>query len=141
MWNIGKEIQSAANRLNIVIEDISIKEAEIIVNKVISKYTREHRDPFLWDSIINAISVHDKDAWQWISKFVGSSEAIMFFNPCDEKKVISFKNGDDIVAILGDTYGYEFYITNRAVEYLLCFNHHDILIACGDAKEWLKEYK
>lgn len=32
----------------------------------------------------------------------------------------------------------EFYVTNKNNEYLLCFNHHDVLIACGDATEWIK---
>lgn len=64
----------------------------------------------------------------------------MFFNPSDEKKIYSFPKGDDVVAILSETYGYEYYITNRAVDYLLCFNHHDVLITCVNAKEWLKAY-
>lgn len=35
----------------------------------------------------------------------------------------------------------EFYVTNKNNEYLLCFNHHDVLIACGDATEWIKKYE
>lgn len=141
MWNIKEEIQSAANQLKIIAEEISTKESEEIINKVITSYTSGNRDRYLWEGIINEVAINDKDAWQWINKFISNSEAIMFFNPSDEKKVYRFTNGDDVVAILSETYGFEFYITNRAVDYLLCFNHHDVLIACGNAKEWLKEYK
>ncbi len=34
----------------------------------------------------------------------------------------------------------EFYLTNTLTDYLLCFNHHDYLIACGRAREWLTAY-
>ena len=33
---------------------------------------------------------------------------------------------------------HEFYITNKKTTYLLAFNHHDYLIACGDSEKWLK---
>ena len=65
----------------------------------------------------------------------------MFFNESDEKKSFLFKNGDDLVAVLGETYGFEFYVTNKEKSYLLVFNHHDILMACGDAKNWLNTKK
>ena len=48
---------------------------------------------------------------------------------------------DDLVAVLGETYGFEFYVTNKEKSYLLVFNHHDILMACGDAKNWLNTKK
>ncbi|WP_346768745.1 DUF6756 family protein [Paenibacillus sp. HB172176] len=35
----------------------------------------------------------------------------------------------------------EFYITNKRCDYLLCFNHHDYLIACGEAINWIKDRK
>ena len=34
----------------------------------------------------------------------------------------------------------EFYITNETYEYLLCFNHHDVLFATGTAEAWLSSY-
>lgn len=141
MWNIGEEILSAASQLNITVGEISTKESEKIINKTITKYIRGNRARYLWEGIVNDVAVNEKDAWQWINKFISDSEAIMFFNPADEKRVFSFSNGDDVVATLSETYGFEFYITNRVVDYILCFNHHDVLIACGKAKEWLEEYK
>ena len=49
--------------------------------------------------------------------------------------------GDALVRLLGDLPPMEFYLTNAATEYLLCFNHHDYLIACGSAREWLATYQ
>jgi hypothetical protein len=65
----------------------------------------------------------------------------MFFNLPDEKAAFTFNKGDDVVSVLSETYGFEFYLTNRCAEYLICFNHHDVLIACGSAIELLSKYK
>lgn len=34
----------------------------------------------------------------------------------------------------------EFYLSNRETQYLLCYNHHNILLSSGDAKQWLEKY-
>ncbi len=39
--------------------------------------------------------------------------------------------------LLGETYPFEVYLTDELVDFVLCFNHHDYLIATGRAKEWL----
>lgn len=48
--------------------------------------------------------------------------------------------GNNVVKILSEMFNVEFYVTNKNNDYLLSFNHHDILSACGNAKEWLKQY-
>ncbi|EKQ50589.1 MULTISPECIES: DUF6756 family protein [unclassified Clostridium] len=141
MWNIYEEIKSAIGTLKIIVREVPEKEADEIVNNTITKYTKGSNDRYLWEGFINEVSVQDKDAWQWIDKFIDNSEAIMFFNPLDEKRAFLFSNGKDVVETLSETYGFEFYLTNRTLDYLLCFNHHDVLIANGSAKEWLEQYK
>ena len=39
--------------------------------------------------------------------------------------------------LLGETYPFEVYLTDELVDFVLCFNHHDYLIATGRAKAWL----
>ncbi len=46
-------------------------------------------------------------------------------------------HGRDAVAILEECTGFEFYLTNVEAKFLVCFNHHDFLIAAGDAAPWL----
>jgi hypothetical protein len=43
----------------------------------------------------------------------------------------------DAVAVLAESTGFEFYLTDIDATFLLCFNHHDFLIAAGDARPWL----
>ena len=63
----------------------------------------------------------------------------MFFDENDE--AISIKNGDELYTLIYEMYGFEFYITNNMTDYLLCFNHHDCIIGCGEASEWLENFK
>ncbi len=75
----------------------------------------------------------------WIRDFV-DSEAIMFFNPEQEKSSFLFANGEDMVSVLGESYAFEFYITNKKLEYFICFNHHDYLICSGSAQNWIEKF-
>lgn len=47
------------------------------------------------------------------------------------------RSGEDLNYLLSETYGFEFYITDKECSYLLCFNHHDILYGCGRAEGWI----
>lgn len=138
MWNISEEIITAANTLKINVIEISESQSAEIIKKITKKYTTEKENRYLWEEIVDYFSINNKDAWQWVSEFIGNSEAIMFFNNSDERKAFLFQNGNDLVSVLSETYGFEFYITDKDLTYLLCFNHHDILISSGVAKEWLK---
>jgi hypothetical protein len=39
--------------------------------------------------------------------------------------------------ILAESPGFEFFLTNEDVDYVLCFNHHNYLIGVGQCKDWL----
>lgn len=137
MWNIGEEIVNVAGELGIKLTELSSEEFEEIIVNVKNIYTAGTR-MILWENIIDYFSVNDSSAWQWINEFIGDKESILFFNESDEKKAFLIGNGNDLVTILSETYGFEFYVTNKKITYLLAFNHHDYLIACGDSKKWLK---
>ena len=140
MWKIGEEVKRAAAVLDIDLTELSRDVSLEIIRIITEKYTKGH-SCFLWDDLADYVYVNNSDAWSWINEYIGNTETVMFFNESDEKKSFLFKNGDDLVAVLGETYGFEFYVTNKEKSYLLVFNHHDILMACGDAKNWLNTKK
>lgn len=137
---IKNEIIRASRALNVVATELSEFESKLIIDQIVNKYAQE-KTKFLWESFIDELGIYDKNAWQWIRKIIGNNEAIMFFNPEDEMSAFKFLNGNDIEKILGETFGFEFYLTNTTIDYVVCFNHHDVLIACGKAKEWIEKNK
>lgn len=140
MWNIKNEIIQAAKKLNIKILEISKIKTEITINKIINKYADGKKNNFIWENFKKEFSVKNKNAWKWIEEISYDQEIIMFFNPSDESVAFRFCNEKDVTAILKETFGFEFYLTNKTMDYVICFNHHDVLITCGKAMKWLKKY-
>lgn len=141
MWNIKEQVLSSANTLNVIVHGIPILETEKLISRIKEKYCGVGNTTHLWENLINEVAVNNKDAWQWVGDFIRDTETIMFFNPSDEREAFTFNKGSDVVSVLCETYGFEFYLTNKNFNYLLCFNHHDVLIGCGSAVEWLSKYK
>jgi hypothetical protein len=85
MWNIKEQIVTAANSLNISIEEVSASKTEEMVRQITLKYVMGSGSAPIWENLINEIGINNKDAWKWVSEFIGDTETIMFFNPCDER--------------------------------------------------------
>ncbi len=117
----------------------SIKEK--ILMDVREKYLKTDIKYPLWERLNDAKAKSDKQAWRWAEDFVGNESVLIFFNPTDEKSAYLLNSGKDVVSILGEMYSIEFYLTDLETSYFLCFNHHDVLLASGEAKLWLEEYK
>ena len=130
---IGKDIKikelNSLNRLNLI---ESINEKFIDNNK---------KGGWIWEKFYEYESMYDNKSWSYIKDFVLDKECILFFNQDEEKKMFLIQNGDDLNYILSETYGFEFYVTDKKCSFLICFNHHDILYGCGDANRWVKEIK
>ena len=92
-----------------------------------------------WENLRKSVVVSDTNGWAKLANYVKQNSCIMFFDENDE--AISIKNGDELYTLIYEMYGFEFYITNNMTDYLLCFNHHDCIIGCGEASEWLENLK
>ena len=120
------------------IQEASCDMCNMILKSINSLYVgSEMKWGLLWERLNSYESLADNNGWMYIQEFVQDDSCIMFFNQDDEKKMFRISNGKDLHYILSETCGYEFYITDKKCSYLLCFTHHDVLMACGNAKKWL----
>ncbi len=85
--------------------------------------------------------INNSNAWSLIKDYVKENKCIMFFNKSDDRNGFLISNGAELQKILEESFGFEFYITDENLSYLICFNHHDILYGLGKAKDWIKEVK
>jgi hypothetical protein len=137
MTSILEELNNAAKIVGAEITVIPPDEADRIRRDIISKYCTEERG-FIWESFHDYVSVRAPFGWEILDEFVGENPVLMLFLPWQESSMVEFSNGSQIPGVLQESYGIEFYITNRETDYLICYNHHDYLIACGhDAIAWL----
>jgi hypothetical protein len=93
----------------------------------------------LWETATDGASVQNSEAWQWIRNLVGSRSCILFFDPGDEAEMFHVPSGSSLDELLGNTFGFVFYVTDADANYLVSFNDHDFLICCGSAREWLEK--
>ena len=58
----------------------------------------------------------------------------------DEKTIFVFENGEQIIDVIGQSFGFIYYIVDCNLEFLICFNDCDYLVVSGKAIDWLKSY-
>lgn len=140
MFKISSHIYKAIENSGISLEELTESEKITIINDIKGKYVdKEKRGNFIWEKLSRYNCISDKEGWKYIKDFIGENKCIIFFNHEDDKKMFIISSGDDLNYILSETCGYEFYITNFICSYLICYNHHDVLIGCGQAEKWIEK--
>lgn len=141
MWDIKKQILDASKLLDIEVKETDNSSKEKMLKNICKKYLVNEIQFPLWERLNDAQSKSDEHAWKWVESFIGEKKVTLFFNPSDEEGAYQLSSGKDVVSILGEMFNVEFYLTDEETSYLLCFNHHDVLLASGNAKAWLIDYK
>lgn len=138
---ISSEIKKVALDSGISIKELSSEQVKKIKNDISRKYIQLQDKVFLWDSFKEPAVIADSNGWEKICTFIGEKNCLMFFDDIEDKSVITIGNGTELYKLLNEMFGFEFYITNFETDYLICFNHHDCLLGCGAAKNWIKSLK
>lgn len=142
MFKISNYICKELEGSKVTIERLELNEKEKILSLVLKKYIDFNKKGiWLWEKFIRYESLNDDMAWNYIKDFVKDKECIIFFNQQEDKEMFLIQSGEDLNYILSETFGFEFYITDQQISYLLCFNHHNILYGCGSAEKWINNLK
>ena len=137
MWSIINELLSVSKELKI---EVNILSAEITAEyfaKIEKKYLLDNYQFFLWDGLSNYSVLNDSSGWRYIGQFIGDKPCILFFYDLEKWKAAVINSGHELVSLIGEMYGFEFYVFDSSINYLICFNHHDQLMGVGSAKEWV----
>lgn len=139
---IRTEIEEAIIKSKVKAREISVQKAAWIYDSIAAKYTNVTGDyVWLWENFRDEYSVNDTEAWSWISYYVKNQPCYFIVNHCGEKTAYYFECGNSMIDMYNETGQLiEFYVTDEEFSYLLCYNHHDYLIACGEAKKWLIDF-
>jgi hypothetical protein len=91
----------------------------------------------IWEDLREDASIQEPEAWRCIGEFCAGRACILAFDPHDEAVAFEFGDAAQIPAVIDECFRFEFYVTDERYSFLLCFNHHDFLIAAGAAGSWL----
>ncbi len=148
MGPIKAEIVKAAAKANAVTTELNAEEFAALKKSIEEKYvdravySRIKRFPLMWKAFSEPlIAIRSPLAWTWVDDFVkGKENVLLLIDDVKERAAFKFDSGRDIFPVLEDCFGFEFYLTNEATNFLLCSQRDDYLVALGDATEWLKAY-
>lgn len=142
MFKISTHICDELRENKVMVKKLELDERREILDLILKRYINiSGKSGWLWENLIHYETLTDDMAWSYIKDFVKDNECIMFFNQEEEKEMFLIQSGDDLNYVLAETYGFEFYITNKQCSYLLCFNHHNVLYGCGTAAEWINKLR
>jgi hypothetical protein len=137
MGHIYTEIERAIRETGARVAAMSEQETAELMQGVTSRFGDPRSKRALWDQLTDRVSCRSEDGWRWISEFNPSDPCIMFVPPHLESQAFRFDAGRDVASVLAECSGFVVYIVGINLEYLLCFNDHEYLIASGTAKPWL----
>lgn len=91
-----------------------------------------------WDELDEPATLHAENGWAIIKSLIAPlSDVYLFFELEDEKKAFVFESGNELADVLIETGCRDFYLLGPDMDYLLCYNDHDTILADGIAKSWL----
>jgi len=136
---IGQWISEAAGNAEQTVIPLSTQVVNALVLTIRSRFVNDTRSKaFLWDSFRDEVAVQDPDGWL-IAAGYPEPEPILLFLDGDSFVAYRFASSSALQRVLADSPGFEFYLTNPEASFVLCFNHHDVLIGVGDCLDWLRQ--
>ncbi len=141
MGYLADEIIEASLRLGCQANIISLGESKQIITEIHPRFlSSKSFDCYpLYSFINNTVGIHDPKSWSWISNYLNTEPVIIFFEPTTDKSMIKIENGFNLSAILGECFGFVYYLTNLNYEYLVCETDSDTLIGTGKARKWIEQ--
>lgn len=139
MGDISQEVISACNTILCTCHLLDNEQANLLRAAIEKKYARTlNKSLPLWERLASGNSLHDAFGWQHIYRYV-SGPLILFFDDSRDDCMVFVDNGSKISNIIAECTGFTFYVTNKTLDYLICFNDHDVLIGTGAAADWVRE--
>ncbi len=142
-----EEVIVAAHLLSVTAEELTPERRDDLKERVKDRYVdrkllsqkRRRLRERMWTSFCEpSIAVRNDEAWRWLDSFLEGKHVFMLFDKVTAESGFSFLNGADIVLVLGESVGFEFYLTDESVSFLLCYQRSNYLIALGGAVGWLE---
>jgi hypothetical protein len=121
------------------IGEMSLLESQFFREKVITKYSNGEDLFPLWEFMSSDFYVRDSSAWEWLDEFLKGNEFCFFFDKREEPVIYLFEKNQSLVTFLENFPGYDFYVTNENLDFLISFNDSDYLSASGTAEPWLRQ--
>lgn len=132
-------ILSAIQQLRVHAVELDDDEARSLNIRAETSFAKPGNEP-LWERFLDDESIQDAHAWRAIEGFVLGPTTLLVR---DTHRVLAvrFASSADLVATLDDCPGFEFYVLDDKISFIIAFNDHDMLIGCGAAIQWVRQLR
>lgn len=139
--SISEEIQNAVARLGLDQDDVKVvpfAEARALTEAMLARFTGGKDARWWWETFTlpyTATRFGDGKAFSRIEKIVpNAAERVWFVVEDDEAAAFPIYETSPTIArkIIGECYGFEYYLVAKDFAWLLCENHHDVMFAIGE---------
>lgn len=132
------ELIRESRKLKIACTLLGNQESLEYINNVIKKFTPQKTSGHL--SIYNNESVSiSSEKYEFLySDYLDDEPVYVFFDQenHNRNKVVVISEGKRLCRIMENTYGMEYFVSNKKAEYLLAINWY-VIEGAGTAKQWL----
>lgn len=142
MENIKTEIGSAITALadpTIVCRELPESQGEQVFREVLAHFLASGNRRWWWEDFRKpSASIKLQDAFRILPSLVPDKAELVWFITEDDQLPffpVFESNVQSVSQILGECYGFEYYIVQKQFEWLLCENHHDTLFGIGKVVE------
>jgi len=142
------EIQRAIQALGFASErfrGLPVDEAERVYQSALRHFVPQGRPRWWWEHFpeSTAFQFTDGDGWRHLTEIVPDADERVWFIAEDHAPPgysVWEASVRDVQAVIGECYGFEFYVIQQQHHWLVCENHHDVVVAVGrDVEERLRE--
>lgn len=149
MDTTADEIQRAAMALGFPSERfrrLSTDEARWVYESSLRYFVPYGQPRWWWEHFPFSTAVHfpEGNGWRYLNNLVPNPDERVWFIAEDfvtPGYSVWEASVRDVHSIIGECYGFEFYLIQQEFHWLVCENHHDVIVAVGrEVEERLRAY-
>jgi hypothetical protein len=120
------------------LSEFSPEDSNKIRKDLETKFCRDSEQFGLWERIVSPFAVCQKHSWEWLEEFLLQKNFLFFYEENRDSIIYQFSKTNLLSEFLNEIPIQVFYVSNASLDYLICYNDHDYLIAAGTAEPWLR---
>jgi hypothetical protein len=140
MYIIRQDIDAAIQSLQItpdLFRPLSDAESAQVVRQVLDKFVGGVQRTWWWEALgPGAVSRHVQDGFKLVAEIVPAPDEIVWFIAEDDDNSgfpVYEATPRAAQQVIGECAYFEYYLVAKDMSWLLCENHHDVLIGVGEA--------
>ncbi|HTN89773.1 MAG TPA: hypothetical protein VL242_39130 [Sorangium sp.] len=137
---IRDEILRSAHVTGASLEIVDEAEAAALREELCARYCEDRRLGFGRNNLKDYAAVYDSESFLWAAEFLGDSAGYMLYDSSHPKDRYVFRvpDGPALHAVLEECFGFQFYVADQELSFVLCSTDDDCLMGCGRARPWVE---